>query len=57
MSNGWTMTRPPPSAALDAVASASSTAKYTCQWFGTPGIGGSAQPPTSFPPTLSSVYF
>src|SRR5579859_5978758 len=56
VSNGSTMTEPPSSLILAAVASASSTAKYTCQWLGTPAICGGVVPPTSLPPTWNIVY-
>src|SRR5215471_20083581 len=49
VSNGGTMTEPPNSVTLAADASASATAKYTCQWFGTPSICGGVVPPTSLP--------
>src|SRR2546430_1557962 len=56
VSNGGTMTDPPSSAALAAVASASSVPKYTCQWLGTPGICGGIEPPTIASPDLNTVY-
>ena len=56
VSNGGTMTDPPSSVALAAVASASSVPKYTCQWLGTPGICGGIEPPTIASPALNTVY-
>src|SRR5437763_1153984 len=56
VANGGTMTEPPSSVILAAEASASATAKYTCQWFGTPSICGGVVPPTSLPPTWNIVY-
>src|SRR6266516_7732301 len=40
VSKGAASTVPPSSVTRPAVASASVTAKYTCQWFGTPAICG-----------------
>src|SRR6266516_6414560 len=56
VSNGGTMTEPPSSVIFAADASASETAKYTCQWFGTPSICGGVVPPTSLPATWNIVY-
>src|ERR1700734_2150476 len=56
LSNGGTSTEPPCSVALAAVASASSTPKYTCQWLGVPGAYGGVVPPTICPSASNSVY-
>ncbi len=56
VSNGGTRIVRPSSATFAAVASASSTEKYTCQWLGTPSICGGVIPPTIWSPTLNRVY-